>query len=118
MLMYFCCENNGGTPFGKKIFWFWKIYIATSKKSLNHFSILKYDKSILSKGKDVQKTTEDLIEKLVDDQSVNITLFYGEDISEESAEKLREKIEKLYPYCEVTSIFGGQPVYYYIVSVE
>ncbi len=76
------------------------------------------DKSILSKGKDVQKTTEDLIEKLVDDQSVNITLFYGEDISEESAEKLREKIEKLYPYCEVTSIFGGQPVYYYIVSVE
>ena len=76
------------------------------------------DKAILAKGADVSLTTEDLIEKMVDEHSVNITLFFGEDITEEDAEKLRDKLEKKYPDCEVTAIFGGQPVYYYIVSVE
>lgn len=76
------------------------------------------DKAILAKGADVSLTTEDLIEKMVDENSVNITLFFGEDITEEDAEKLRDKLEKKYPDCEVTAIFGGQPVYYYIVSVE
>lgn len=76
------------------------------------------DKAILAKGSDVQTTTENLIEKLVDEESVNITLFYGEDINEEDAEKLRASLEEKYPNCEVTAIYGGQPVYYYIVSVE
>ena len=75
------------------------------------------DKAILAKGSDVQTTTENLIEKLVDEESVNITLFYGEDINEEDAEKLRASLEEKYPNCEVTAIYGGQPVYYYIVSV-
>lgn len=76
------------------------------------------DKAILAKGSDVQTTTEKLVEKLVDEESVNITLFYGEDINEEDAEKLRASLEEKYPNCEVTAIYGGQPVYYYIVSVE
>lgn len=76
------------------------------------------DKAILAKGNDVQKTTEDLVAKLVDEDSVNITLFYGEDINESDAEKLRAVLEKTYPECEVTAIYGGQPVYYYIISVE
>ena len=76
------------------------------------------DKAILAKGNDVQKTTEDLVAKLVDEDSVNITLFYGEDINESDAEKLRAALEKTYPECEVTAIYGGQPVYYYIISVE
>ena len=76
------------------------------------------DKAILAKGSDVQKTTEALVEKLLTDDSVNITLFYGEDINEADAEKLRESLEEKYPDCEVTAIYGGQPVYYYIISVE
>lgn len=76
------------------------------------------DKAILAKGSDVQKTTEELVEKLLTEDSVNITLFYGEDINEADAEKLRESLEEKYPDCEVTAIYGGQPVYYYIISVE
>lgn len=76
------------------------------------------DKAILAKGSDVQKTTEELVEKLLTEDSVNITLFYGEDINEEDAEKLRASLEEKYPECEVTAIYGGQPVYYYIISVE
>ena len=76
------------------------------------------DKAILAKGSDVQKTTEALVEKLLTDDSVNITLFYGEDINEADAEKLRASLEEKYPDCEVTAIYGGQPVYYYIISVE
>ena len=76
------------------------------------------DKAILAKGSDVQKTTEALVEKLLTDDSVNITLFYGEDINEADAEKLRASLEEKYPECEVTAIYGGQPVYYYIISVE
>jgi len=76
------------------------------------------DKAILAKGSDVQKTTEELVEKLLNEDSVNITLFYGEDINEDDAEKLRASLEEKYPDCEVTAIYGGQPVYYYIISVE
>ena len=76
------------------------------------------DKAILSKGTLVGPTTEALIEKLITDSAVNITLFYGEDIKEEEAVALQEKLATKYPDCEVTAIYGGQPVYYYIISIE
>ena len=76
------------------------------------------DKSILAKGSDVDQTTKDLISKMIDEDSVNITLFYGEDINEADAEKLRSELEAVYPSCEITSVYGGQPVYYYIISIE
>ena len=76
------------------------------------------DKAILSKGTLVSPTTESLIEKLITDSTVNITLFYGEDIKEEEALALQEKLSEKYPDCEVTAIYGGQPVYYYIISLE
>ena len=76
------------------------------------------DKAILAKGKLVSETTEKLIEKLMTDDVMNITLFFGEDIREEEANALAEKLAEKYPDCEVTSAFGGQPVYYYLVSLE
>lgn len=76
------------------------------------------DKAILSKGTLVSPTTEALIEKLISDSTVNITLFYGEDIKEEEALALQDKLSEKYPDCEVTAIYGGQPVYYYIISLE
>ena len=76
------------------------------------------DKAIISKGKLVSPTTEKLIEKLITDEIYNITLFYGEDVREEEALTLQEKLSAKYPNCEITMIDGGQPVYYYIISME
>lgn len=76
------------------------------------------DKAILAKGKLVADTTTRLIEKLMSDEVMNITLFYGEDIREADANALQEELAKKYPDCEVTVAYGGQPVYYYLVSLE
>ena len=76
------------------------------------------DKAILAKGIDVNETTVDLVDKMMDDSIVNITLIYGQDISELEANKLLEMMQEKYPQCEVTIIDGGQPVYYYLVSLE
>lgn len=76
------------------------------------------DKAILAKGKLVADTTEALIEKLITDETMTITLFYGEDIRENEAAALADKLAKKYPDCEITTAYGGQPVYYYLVSLE
>ena len=72
----------------------------------------------MAKGNLVGETTEKLIETMFDDSIMNITLFYGEDIREDEANALQEKLAEKYPDCEVTVAFGGQPVYYYLVSLE
>lgn len=76
------------------------------------------DKAILAKGKLVADTTERLVECMISDDTMNITLFYGEDIREDDANVLAEKLAAKYPDCEVTAAYGGQPVYYYLVSLE
>ena len=76
------------------------------------------DKAILAKGKLVADTTEALIDKMMSDEIMNITLFYGEDIREEEANALCERLAIAYPNCEVSAVYGGQPVYYYLVSLE
>lgn len=76
------------------------------------------DKAILAKGKLVADTTERLVECMISDDTMNITLFYGEDIREDDANSLAEKLAAKYPDCEVTAAYGGQPVYYYLVSLE
>jgi len=76
------------------------------------------DKAILAKGNLVGETTEKLIEAMFDDAVMNITLFYGEDIREDEANALQETLAAKYPDCEVTVAKGGQPVYYYLVSLE
>lgn len=76
------------------------------------------EKTILAKGDLVNPTTEDLISKMIDESVVSITLFYGEDVKQQDAEQLRDTLSQKYPECEVTIIDGGQPVYYYIISME
>ena len=76
------------------------------------------DKAILAKGNLVSETTEKLVEALMSDTVMNITLFYGEDIREDEAEALQTKLAEKYPDCEVTVANGGQPVYYYLLSLE
>lgn len=76
------------------------------------------DKSILSKGTSISDTTKDLISKLINDMTTSITLFYGEDVKPVEADLLQQELAEKYPYAEITAIYGGQPVYYYIISLE
>ncbi len=76
------------------------------------------DHSILTVGATVDGVTKDMIAELVDEDSELISIYYGEDIDEDAASILAEEIEEQFPDCEVEVQKGGQPIYYYIVSVE
>ena len=76
------------------------------------------DDGILAVGKEVQETALSMMEELVDADSEIIGVYYGEEVSEEDAQALGEKIAEKYPNTEVEVHYGGQPIYYYVVSVE
>ncbi len=76
------------------------------------------DHAILAVGTDVADTAREMFEKLVDENSELISIYYGQDVKEEEAQALGDAIGKAYPDCDLEVRFGGQPLYYYIVSVE
>ena len=76
------------------------------------------DSGILAVGKDLEETTKELIANLVVEDSELISIYYGEEVSEEDAEKFTEEITELYPDVDVDIQFGGQPIYYYVLAVE
>ena len=76
------------------------------------------DEGIQAVGSDVEQTTLDLISKMVDADSELISLYYGETVTKEQAAALTAKVEGRFPDVEVETNFGGQPIYYYMVSVE
>ena len=76
------------------------------------------DAGILSVGTNMPQVTSDMIADMVDEDTELISIYFGADVSEEEAEDLGAKIEALYPKCDVELQFGGQPIYYYIVSCE
>lgn len=76
------------------------------------------DKQILSSGSDVGKVTKDLVSKLINDDIEIVSLFYGQDTSEKQAQDLLEELEEQYPDIDIELYDGGQPLYYYIISVE
>ena len=76
------------------------------------------DKGILAVGKDKEQVAQDTIEAMMTEDAEVISIYYGEDASEEKAEELAAAVEELYPDCEVELNRGGQPIYYYIISVE
>ncbi len=76
------------------------------------------DAGILCVGKSVMDTTLDTLKSMVDGDSELITIYYGVDIGQETAEKLLERVEEAWPDCEVELHSGGQPIYYYLMSVE
>ncbi len=69
-------------------------------------------------GEGVNEITTKLVENLVDEDSAIITLFYGEDVSEEEANNLRDELEEKFDDIDVELYYGGQPLYYYLISVE
>ena len=76
------------------------------------------DDSILAVGEDIAEITKETIDLMTDEESELISVYYGEDISEEDANALGEELQEKYPDCEVEVYAGGQPIYYYVVSVE
>lgn len=76
------------------------------------------DHGILAVGSEIRKTTLDMLEQLVDEDSELISIYYGEEVKEEDANELIEQIEELYPEADVDAHFGGQPIYYYVLAVE
>ena len=76
------------------------------------------DHDILAVGTVVEDTAKEMIAKLVDDDSELISIYYGDEVEEDIAEELASEIEQLYPSCDIEVHSGGQPIYYYIISVE
>lgn len=76
------------------------------------------DKGILSVGTDVEATAKDMLAQLVDEDSELISIYYGQDVSEEDAEAFSEEVAELYPDADIDMHFGGQPIYYYVLAVE
>ena len=76
------------------------------------------DSGILSVGRDVEETTKEMLAQLVDEDSELISLYYGEEVTEEKAMAFTKELEELYPDLDIDVHSGGQPIYYYVVSVE
>lgn len=76
------------------------------------------DKTILSVGQNIQDVTRDMIEQLAGDDAELISIYYGSDVTEEDANALAKAVEAVYPDVDVEVNYGGQPIYYYILSVE
>jgi len=76
------------------------------------------DDGILSVGEDIADTTVDMIREMVDEESEIVSLYYGSDVTEDDANELAKKVEEALPDVEVEVYPGGQPIYYYIASVE
>lgn len=76
------------------------------------------DHAILSVGKEINAVALDTVAQMVDDDTELISIYYGEDIGEEEAQVLRDKLEEQYGDFDIELNFGGQPIYYYIISAE
>lgn len=97
---------------------------AVRTTSVNGFNIKEGDiiglddKKILAKSNSIETTVLALLDKLKEDSHEVITLYYGQEVSEADAEALAGKVQEAFPDCDVDYHFGGQPVYYYLLSLE
>lgn len=76
------------------------------------------DKTILAVGGDMAAVTREMVDQMIDEESAIICIYYGTEVSEEDANTLGAALEEAYPDVEVEIHFGGQPIYYYVISVE
>ncbi len=101
-----------------------QVTYAVRNTTMNGFKLKEGDiigldnKRILAKGENIDETTLKLVKALKNDEHEMITLYYGKEVTEEDAQALSEKLAEEYPDCDVDFHFGGQPVYYYMVSLE
>lgn len=69
-------------------------------------------------GSKVSDVTFEMISEMMDEDMELISIYYGQEISKEAAEELKTRVEEGFPECDVELQYGGQPIYYYIVSAE
>ena len=97
---------------------------AVRTTNVNGFSIKEGDiiglddKKILAKSDNIDEAVLKLLDKLKEESHEVITLYYGSEVKEEDAEALTEKVQDAFPDCDVDCHCGGQPVYYYLLSLE
>lgn len=76
------------------------------------------DDGIKAVGRDVHETTLELVDELVDEDTELICLYYGDEVQEDDANAVLDILEKKYKNCDVELHYGGQPIYYYVISIE
>ena len=76
------------------------------------------DDGIQALSQDVHQTTMELVDHLVDEDTELICLYYGDEVQEDDANAMLDALEKKYKNCDVELHYGGQPIYYYVISVE
>lgn len=76
------------------------------------------DAGILSVGQSIEETTKEMLELMADEDTELISLYYGEDVAEADAEQFAEEVREMFPDADVDMHFGGQPIYYYVISAE
>nr|WP_281725574.1 DAK2 domain-containing protein [Lachnoclostridium phocaeense] len=76
------------------------------------------DAGIIAVGTQIEETTRQMLDQLVDEDSELISLYYGEEVKEEEAQRFVAEIEEKYPDVDVDAHYGGQPIYYYVLAVE
>ena len=76
------------------------------------------DAGILSVGQDLLQVAKEMVCAMVDETSELISVYYGSDVQEEDARRLRETLEETCGDCDIELQYGGQPIYYYVISVE
>ena len=76
------------------------------------------DAGILSVGDEVLDVTFGMVQEMMNDELELISIYYGQDVTEDAAKELKDRVEEAYPGCDVELQYGGQPIYYYIVSAE
>lgn len=76
------------------------------------------DTGIMAVGTGIEETTKAMLDQLVDEDSELISLYYGEEVKEEEAEKFASEMIEKYPDVDVDAHYGGQPIYYYVLAVE
>jgi len=101
-----------------------EVTYAVRDTSMNGLDIKKddiiaiFNKEIVNNGAGIQEQTLDLIKKMVDEDNFLITIFYGDAVDEKTANELKDKVEEIADQCDIEIVYGGQPLYYYIISVE
>ena len=76
------------------------------------------DKGILAVGQDIQDVAVEMAGKMTDEDSELISIYYGAEVEEADAEEVSSRLEELYPDYDIEINYGGQPIYYYVISVE
>lgn len=101
-----------------------QVTYAVRDTSMNGLEIKKddiialFDKDIVNHGAGIEEQSIEMVKKMVDEDNFLITIFYGEMIEENDAKALKAKVEEFASQCDVEVVYGGQPLYYYIISVE